>query len=171
MYILSVFQQTFADPYVKIALLQGTKRLKKKKTTIKKNTLNPYFNESFGFEVPFEQIQVDCISCTRNFWMFYLFWALVFINPVDLFLSRCSDFCNFSCLEYCLHFYNYSVFSLRYFMWSLIRVFRFFYPYVPRVLKRLNHISNDQNRIYIKLICGHLRSLFYLKEFKMFYWK
>lgn len=51
-----------ADPYAKIHLMQNGKRLKKKKTTIKKNTLNPYYNESFSFEVPFEQIQVQCTT-------------------------------------------------------------------------------------------------------------
>ncbi|VDD88007.1 unnamed protein product [Enterobius vermicularis] len=53
-----------SDPYVKIVLLQGGKRLKKKKTSIKKCTLNPYYNESFSFEVPFEQIQKVSLMIT-----------------------------------------------------------------------------------------------------------
>lgn len=55
------------DPYVKIALLLNGKRMKKKKTTIKKCTLNPYYNESFTFEVPFEQIQVLQLNLQFNF--------------------------------------------------------------------------------------------------------
>jgi len=53
-----------SDPYVKVALMQGNKRLKKKKTTIKKNTLNPYFNGSLSFEVSFEQIQKVSLQVT-----------------------------------------------------------------------------------------------------------
>lgn len=50
---------------MKINLLQNGKRLKKKKTTVKKNTLNPYYNESFSFEIPLEQMQVSTL-CTRT---------------------------------------------------------------------------------------------------------
>ncbi|XP_062388157.1 synaptotagmin Va [Sardina pilchardus] len=46
-----------SDPFVKLVLQHNGKRVKKKKTTVKEKTLNPYFNESFSFEIPFAQIQ------------------------------------------------------------------------------------------------------------------
>ena len=40
------------DPYVKIYLLHNGQRVTKKKTHIKKRSLNPVFNESFVFDLP-----------------------------------------------------------------------------------------------------------------------
>ena len=48
LYNLSIF----SDPYVKIYLLHKEQRISKKKTHVKKRTLNPVFNESFVFDLP-----------------------------------------------------------------------------------------------------------------------
>ncbi|XP_023656923.1 synaptotagmin-11-like [Paramormyrops kingsleyae] len=40
------------NPYVKVNVFYGRKRIAKKKTHVKKCTLNPVFNESFVFDVP-----------------------------------------------------------------------------------------------------------------------
>ncbi|XP_041652052.1 synaptotagmin VIII [Cheilinus undulatus] len=46
-----------SDPYVKVQLTLDKRKWKKRKTTVKKKTLSPYFNESFIFDVTFDQIQ------------------------------------------------------------------------------------------------------------------
>ncbi|XP_057245305.1 synaptotagmin-11-like [Malurus melanocephalus] len=45
------------NPYVKVNIYYGRKRIAKKKTHVKKCTLNPVFNESFTYEIP-----VDLLS-------------------------------------------------------------------------------------------------------------
>lgn len=44
-----------SDPYVKIYILYNGQRIAKKKTHVKKRTLNPVFNESFLFDVPYNE--------------------------------------------------------------------------------------------------------------------
>lgn len=46
-----------SDPYVKVWLQFGDKRIEKRKTPIFKCTLNPIFNETFSFNVPWEKIR------------------------------------------------------------------------------------------------------------------
>lgn len=48
-----------SDPYVKVWLMFGDKRVEKKKTPVYKCNLNPIFNATFEFDVPWEQIR-DC---------------------------------------------------------------------------------------------------------------
>lgn len=47
-----------ADPYVKIAMYIGQKLIKKKKTSIKKKTVTPYYNEQFTFDILPKDIEV-----------------------------------------------------------------------------------------------------------------
>ncbi|XP_035713245.1 synaptotagmin-7 isoform X2 [Folsomia candida] len=46
-----------SDPYVKVWLQFGEKRIEKRKTPVYKCTLNPVFNETFTFNVPWEKIR------------------------------------------------------------------------------------------------------------------
>ena len=58
----------FTDPYVKIYLLFNKQRITKKKTHIKKRTLNPVFNESFVFDLPKTQdSSLDNIQVLNRF--------------------------------------------------------------------------------------------------------
>ncbi|XP_061176520.1 synaptotagmin-9-like [Saccostrea echinata] len=45
-----------SDPYVKVSLMCQGKRIKKRKTSVKKNTLNPVYNEALVFDVPQENV-------------------------------------------------------------------------------------------------------------------
>ncbi|XP_040024771.1 synaptotagmin-9-like isoform X2 [Gasterosteus aculeatus] len=45
-----------SDPYVKVSLMCEGQRLKKRKTSTKRNTLNPVYNEAIVFDVPPENI-------------------------------------------------------------------------------------------------------------------
>lgn len=44
-----------SDPYIKVYLLYNNQRIAKKKTHVKKRTLNPVYNESFLFDVPYNE--------------------------------------------------------------------------------------------------------------------
>lgn len=51
-----------SEPFVKVQLILNQRKWKKKKTSSKKNTTMPYFNEAFTFLVPFSQLQsVDLV--------------------------------------------------------------------------------------------------------------
>nr|XP_020658621.1 synaptotagmin-17 [Pogona vitticeps] len=47
----------FTDPFVKIQLVHGLKLAKTKKTSCMKATIDPFYNESFSFKVPQEELE------------------------------------------------------------------------------------------------------------------
>lgn len=53
-----------SDPFVKITLVHFEKPIKTKKTTIKKNTLDPVFNESVSFNINPQQLETSSIVMT-----------------------------------------------------------------------------------------------------------
>ena len=63
----------FSDPYVKVALLNKGKRIKKKKTSVIKNNLNPVYNESMLFDLLQEQVdEVDIVIKVIDYDRYYI---------------------------------------------------------------------------------------------------
>ncbi|XP_059510184.1 synaptotagmin-17 isoform X1 [Stegostoma tigrinum] len=46
-----------SDPFVKVQLVHGLKLVKTKKTSCMKGTIDPFYNESFSFKVPVEELE------------------------------------------------------------------------------------------------------------------
>lgn len=58
----------WADPYVKVSLMCEGRRLKKRKTSTKRNTLNPVYNEAIVFDVPPENIdQISLLIAVMDY--------------------------------------------------------------------------------------------------------
>ncbi|MEE6499142.1 hypothetical protein FKM82_003341, partial [Ascaphus truei] len=57
-----------SDPYVKVSLMCDGRRLKKRKTSTKRNTLNPVYNEAIVFDVPPESIdQISLLIAVMDY--------------------------------------------------------------------------------------------------------
>lgn len=64
------------DPYVKVSLMCEGRRLKKRKTTTKKNTLNPVYNEAIIFDIPPENMDQVSLSIAVMDYDRLVFWPL-----------------------------------------------------------------------------------------------
>merc|ERR1712209_239706 len=85
-----------SDPYVKIYLLFNNQRIVKKKTHVKKRTLNPVFNESFVFELPHMEEGLKNISLE----FMLLDWDRVTENEVIGRLELGGDKCEGTALHH-----------------------------------------------------------------------
>lgn len=63
-----IFVLFFQDPYVKVSIMCDGRRLKKRKTSTKRNTLNPVYNEAIVFDVPPENIdQISLLIAVMDY--------------------------------------------------------------------------------------------------------
>ncbi|XP_041807776.1 synaptotagmin-like protein 2 isoform X5 [Chelmon rostratus] len=88
-----------SDPYVKCYLLPDKAKLGKRKTTVKKKTLNPTYNEILRFKIKMEVLKTQ--SLNTSVWHNDTFGRNSFLGEVDLDLSE-WDFSNTQINEYAL---------------------------------------------------------------------
>ncbi|XP_037323407.2 synaptotagmin-like protein 2 [Pungitius pungitius] len=88
-----------SDPYVKCYLLPDKTKLGKRKTTVKKNTLNPTYNELLKFKIVLEVFKTQSLNI--SVWHSNTFGRNSFLGEVDLDMSE-WDFNNTHINEYAL---------------------------------------------------------------------
>lgn len=60
--LITWFHFPIADPYVKVSVWQGGKKLKKKKTGVQRCTVSPVYNEALNFNIPKDIIKTSIIE-------------------------------------------------------------------------------------------------------------
>ncbi|XP_068456449.1 synaptotagmin-like protein 2 isoform X2 [Clinocottus analis] len=88
-----------SDPYVKCYLLSEKTKLGKRKTTVKKKTLNPTYNEILRFKILMEVLKTQSLNI--SVWHNHTFGRNSFLGEVDLDMSE-WDFSNTHINEYAL---------------------------------------------------------------------
>ncbi|XP_059207057.1 synaptotagmin-like protein 2 [Centropristis striata] len=89
-----------SEPYVKCYLLPDKTKLGKRKTTVKKRTLNPTYNEILQFKIIMEVLKTQSLSI--SVWHHNTFGRNSFLGEVDLDLSE-WDFSNTHINEFTLN--------------------------------------------------------------------
>ncbi|XP_036450807.1 synaptotagmin-like protein 2 isoform X6 [Colossoma macropomum] len=88
-----------SDPYVKCYLLPDKAKLGKRKTTVKKKTLNPTYNEILRYKIPLENLKAHTLNL--SVWHNDTFGRNSFLGEVDVDLSE-WDFNNTHMMDYAL---------------------------------------------------------------------
>uniref|UniRef100_A0AAY3ZX23 C2 domain-containing protein n=1 Tax=Denticeps clupeoides TaxID=299321 RepID=A0AAY3ZX23_9TELE len=90
----------YSDPFVKIVLQPDMGKKSKYKTSVKKKTLNPEFNEEFFYEVPHDQLAKKTLEI--SVWDYDLGMSNDFIGGVELGINAKGEKLRhwFECLKY-----------------------------------------------------------------------
>uniref|UniRef100_A0A8C2F1G4 Double C2-like domains, delta n=1 Tax=Cyprinus carpio TaxID=7962 RepID=A0A8C2F1G4_CYPCA len=90
----------YSDPFVKIVLQPNMGKKSKYKTSVKKKTLNPEFNEEFTYEVPHDQLAKKTLEI--SVWDYDLGMSNDFIGGVELGVNAKGERLKhwFECLKY-----------------------------------------------------------------------
>ncbi|XP_031694858.1 synaptotagmin-like protein 2 isoform X3 [Anarrhichthys ocellatus] len=92
-------KKTCSDPYVKCYLLPDKTKLGKRKTSVKKKSLNPTYNEILRFKIIMELLKTQSLNI--SVWHNNTFGRNSFLGEVDLDMSE-WDFSNTHINEYAL---------------------------------------------------------------------